>query len=421
MLDADRWHEVFETLRRNKVRTFLTALGVFWGVFMLVIMLGFGRGLEKGVMGNLGRWATNAVHLWGDETEMPYKGHKRDRRVRFLADDGHMLSQRIPGVLAVIPQAGRGWGGQSEVTRGEKSDMFAVSGEVPDFMRVESVYIDRGRFLNPNDLVDHRKIAVIGRRVREALFTPDENPIGQAIRVKGVPFTVVGEFHSEAPGEQADWAEGRVLVPLTTYARMNGTAGRVQRFTLLIDDEHSSKQIEETAKTILKRRHDIHPDDPGGVDSFNSEEAFRRLRNLFLGISSLSWIVGVLTLLAGAIGVSNILMISITERTREFGIRKAIGARPGTIMAQIIQEAVVLTGLSGALGLVAGVGVLAIANTVFQTMPQGKGPQFFAPPDLDLGKALLATGLLVVAGALAGIAPARNALAIRPVEALAHE
>lgn len=421
MSPLDRWNEVFETLRRNKLRTFLTACGVFWGVFMLVVMLGFGRGLEAGVMGNLGRFARNAIYVWADVTTKPYKGHAPNRQIRLEARDGEMLAARLPGVRTVAPRTHGGWGSTTPVARGDKTDAFGVSGDVPEFLQIEPVVIDRGRFLNPSDLAESRKVAVIGQRVQEALFKPDEDPIGESLRISGVTFMVVGVFHSEASGERADSLNGRIFTPRTTFNRMQGLGDDVHYFTLLIDDEVSSSEIEAQAIELLKRHHQIHPEDPRGISSYNSEKDFRKLSNLFLGIATLSWIVGGMTLLAGAIGVSNILMISITERTREFGIRKAIGATPGSIIRQVVQEAVVLTGLAGGLGLCAGVGVLAVAQRVFQARPSTQGPQFFAAPDLDITKALIAVGILIVAGALAGLAPARNAVSIKPITALAAE
>lgn len=421
MLMADRWNEVFETLRRNKLRTFLTACGVFWGVFMLVVMLGFGRGLETGVMGSLGRFARNAIYVWADVTTKPYKGHPPDRQIRLMTGDGQLLAERLPGVLAVAPRTHGGWGSTTPVARGDKTDAFSVSGDVPEFLAIEPLLIDKGRFLNPLDVREARKVAVIGQRVYEALFKPDEDPIGQSLRIRGVTFMVIGLFHSEASGERADFINGRILTPRSTFNRINGLGEEAHYFTLLIDEGFSSSAIEAQAIALLKQRHQIHPDDPRGISSYNSEKDFRKLSNLFLGIASLTWFVGGMTLLAGAIGVSNILMISINERTREFGIRKAIGATPLSIITQVVQEAVVLTGLSGGLGLVAGVGVLAAAQKVFAARPPSAGPQFFAAPDLDLPKALAAVAILIVAGAFAGLAPARTAVSIKPITALAAE
>ncbi len=422
MIDLDRWQEVFETLRRNKTRTFLTAAGVFWGVFMLVIMLGFGRGLEKGVTGSMGRWAKNAVAFWPDETAMAYRGHKPDRRIRFNTDDIAAVNQVVDGIQVIAPRIqGGGWGGSTFVTRGAKSEAFSVSGDVPEFRFLEPIDLKFGRFLNQPDLDEYRKVAVIGWTVREAMFEPDEDPIGQSIRIKNTLFTVVGVYRSDATGPQAQYQDGRVFTPITTYGRVHGYGKRIDFFTVLVGKNHSAAAVEADVKQVLKQRHEVDPRDTGGVDSFNREKEFGKLTGLFDGISLLSWMVGVLTLLAGAIGVSNILMISIAERTKEIGLRKAIGATPFSILAQIVQEAMVLTGLSGGLGLVAGVGALALASTIFQMMPKGDSPSMFAPPDLDLGIAVLATVVLTIAGAASGVAPARTALAVKPVEALAHE
>ena len=421
MLHLDRWNEVFETLSRNKLRTFLTACGVFWGVFMLVVMLGFGRGLEKGVMGSLGRFARNAIYIWPDFTTKPYKGHGPNRRIRLMASDGKALAQRLHGILTVAPRTHGGRGATSPVSRGDKTDAFAVSGDVPEFLAIEALVMDAGRFLNPLDLTEFRKIAVIGQRVQEGLFAPGENPIGQTLRIRGVTFMVVGVFHSESAGERADFLNGRIFTPRSTFNRMNGLGDEAHYFTVLVADGTSSTEIEAQALSLLKARYQVHPEDPGGVSSYNSEKEFRKITNLFLGIATLSWFVGGMTLLAGSIGVSNILMISINERTKEFGIRKALGATPRSIIAQVVQEAVVLTGLAGGLGLCVGVGVLAVAQKLFESMPKSQGPQFFSPPDLDLPKALIAVGILVVSGALAGLAPARSAVSIKPREALATE
>lgn len=421
MRSADRWAEVFETLRRNKLRTFLTACGVFWGVFMLVVMLGFGQGLETGVMSSLGRFARNAIYIWTGTTTKPYKGHSPNRQIHLSYEDTAVLENKVRGITVVAPRSTNGWGSTTSVSRGQKSEPFLVSGDIPAFLQVEALNIDRGRFLNDNDLVEFRKVAVIGQRVQDVLFPAGENPLGLEIQVRGITFTVIGVFHSEANGERADYMNGRVFTPRTTFNRMNGKLNQVDYFTVLVDGKRSSADVEAEAAALLRAQHQVHPDDPGGIESYNSEKDFRRLSNLFLGISTLSWVVGVMTLLAGTIGVSNILMISINERTKEFGIRKAIGATPASIIAQVVQEAVVLTGAAGGMGLCAGVGVLAAAQKVFSMLPKSSGPQFFAPPDLDLGKALVAVAVLTIAGALAGLAPARSAVAIRPTQALAHD
>jgi putative ABC transport system permease protein len=422
IFDLDHWQEVFQSLRRNRLRTALTACGVFWGVFMLVVMLGFAGGLENAVKGDFGNWASNAVFIWGERTGMPFAGHQPGREIQLTLEDAEFIASRIDGVDKVLPRNQRGgrFGG-SAVTRKDKSESFGVSGELPEYLLLESLDIVKGRFLNPSDMSERRKVAVIGSRVREVLFGPGEEPLGQSIQIASSEFVVVGVYNAPAAGGRADWINGRVFVPQTTYARTYSTGNKVGAFAILVDPKRSSMEVEQEVRRALYARHRVHPDDTRAMGSFNRAKEFGKINNLFLGIAGLTWIVGVLTLMAGAIGVSNIMMIAVSERTREIGIRKAIGATPFSIMFQIVQEAVALTALSGYMGLVAGVGVLEIASRIVASMPKGQGPSFFSNPEIDIGKAVVAAVVLTVAGALAGLAPARSAVAVRPVEALAHE
>jgi putative ABC transport system permease protein len=292
---------------------------------------------------------------------------------------------------------------------------------VPEYLSLENLDIIRGRFIDAWDVTERRKIAVIGDHVREVLFAASEDPVGQSIRIGSVDYLVAGVYKSPQTGGRADWINGRIFIPRTTFARTFNSGNRLGSMALLVGANGSSAEIEQEVLTALKVRHRVHPEDLQAFGSFNRQKEFRKISNLFLGISGLTWIVGVLTMFAGAIGVSNIMMITVAERTREIGIRKAIGATPASIMLQIVQEAVVLTALSGYLGLVAGVGVLEIVGHVVDAMPKGQGPSFFSRPEIDLGRAVFAAVVLTVAGALAGLAPARSAVAVRPIEALAHE
>jgi putative ABC transport system permease protein len=422
LLDWDHWQEVFQTLRRNRLRTFLTACGVFWGVFMLMVMLGFGKGLENAVTRDFANFAPNVIFIWGQRTSKPYLGQQPGRDVQLTEDDVEALTARVSGVDLVVPrnQVGGRFGG-SQVSRKDKAESFGISGEIPEYVRLENVNITTGRFLDAADLGERRKVAVIGDHVREVLFAPEENPVGQEVRIGGVAYLVVGVYRMPVTGGRADWVNGRVFIPRTTFARSFGTGNRIGALALLVGTARSSVDVEQEARAIIKARHRVHPDDEQALGGFNREKEFRKINNLFLGISGLTWVVGVLTLLAGAIGVSNIMMIAVAERTKEIGIRKTIGATPASIMVQIVKEAVVLTALSGYLGLVAGVAVLELAGRIVAAMPRGQGPSFFSAPEIDLGRAMLAAAVLTVAGALAGLAPARSAVAVRPVEALAHE
>jgi putative ABC transport system permease protein len=423
LFDIDHWQEIFQTLRRNKLRTFLTACGVFWGVFMLLVMLGMARGLEKAVESDFKVFAFNTVFVWGQQTGKPFAGRQPGRQVQFTFDD-LQAARRVEGVELALSRNffGGRFGGRGGVSRGEKTGNFGVTAEEPEYLRLEPLEMRKGRFLNPVDVAEGRKVAVIGPRVVETLFSPEEDPIGQNLMINRMMFEVVGVYHTaDASGPRGDFFAGRVFVPSTTFARAFATGNKIGAMALLVGGGRPSVDVEADVRAILKARHRIHPDDERALGGFNREKEFRKLSNLFLAIRSLSWFVGVLTLLAGAIGVSNIMMIAVAERTREIGIRKAIGATPMSIMSQIVMESTVLTALAGYLAVVAGVGVLEIVARIVESLPKGAQPSMFAAPEIELGKALLAAGVLTVAGALAGLAPARAAVAVRPVEALAHE
>jgi putative ABC transport system permease protein len=422
LFDLDHWQEVFQSLRRNKLRTVLTACGVFWGVLMLVVMLGFARGLENAVTRDFANWSPNAIFVWGQRTSKPYSGQQPGRDVVLTEEDAEYLAARVPGIQAVVPrnQSGGRWGGTNLVTRKDKSESFGVFGDVPEYLQLENLVISQGRFIDAWDVSERRKIAVIGDRVREVMFG-QEDPVGQSLRIGNADYLVAGVYKSPQTGGRGDWINGRIFIPRTTFARTYNSGNRLGTIAILVAPQASSAEIEQEVLTALRSRHRVHPEDLQAYGSFNRQKEFKKINNLFLGISGLTWIVGVLTMLAGAIGVSNIMMIAVAERTREIGIRKAIGATPISIMIQIVKEAVVLTALSGYLGLVAGVGVLQVASHIVEAMPKGKGPTFFSSPEIDLSRAVFAAVMLTVAGALAGLAPARSAVSVRPVEALAHE
>ncbi|MEM9556716.1 MAG: ABC transporter permease [Acidobacteriota bacterium] len=418
MLDFDRWQEIAQTLTRNKLRTALTAFGVFWGIFMLMAMLGAGRGLEKGTRASFAGTATNSFFLWAEATSKPYRGLPSGRDLRMTVDDAAALRLRLTDAEVVAPrvQIG-GHRGGATVSRNGEVGSFSVMGDYPEIARIQSLRVERGRFLNAIDLEQARKVAIIGERVRNELFEPDEEPLGGRITIQGVEFRVVGVFDVVAQGDEADQQLRTVFVPFTSFQRSFQGGGRVHWFAVTSKPGVPASRVEEQAKTILRERHRVAPDDRRAFGSFNLEERFQQVQGLLGGIAALVWIVGVGTLAAGVIGVSNIMTIVVKERTQEIGIRRAVGARPASIVSQVLLESVLLTGVSGILGLMAGAWVMEALSAAVSA-GGGDGPAMFRDPGVNLRDALVALVVLVGSGMLAGFLPARRALSIHPVQAL---
>ncbi len=416
VLDFDTWQEIWATIRKNRLRTFLTALGVFWGMFMLLLMLGFGNGLQRGVTGNMSGFATNAVYVWGQRTSMPYEGLPPGREVDFTNDDIATI-ERIRGVEHVAPRVQLGgWRDDNNVTRGVKTGTFGVMGDYPQFEIIQPMRFERGRFLNHLDLTERRKVAVIGNGVQDVLFDKGEDPIGKHIKIHGVYFEVIGLFRPRKGGEDADRAGNTIHIPFTTFQQAFNFNNKVGWFAITADPDVSAALVEQRVRGSLAERHHVHPEDRQALGSFNAEKEFRKITTLFAGIRYFVWFVGLCTLLAGAIGVSNIMLIAVKERTKEIGVRKALGATPRSIIGLVLQESIVLTSLAGYLGLIAGVGLLEGIGSLV-----GEGNEIFANPQIDIRVALFGTAVLIVAGAFAGIIPARHAARIHPVEALRAE
>ena len=417
MFDWDTWQEIVQTARKNRLRTFLTAAGVFWGMFMLLVMLGFGRGLEVGTKRSMGDFATNAVYIWGQRTSMPYKGLQPGRGIDYTNDDVWAVAAEVEGIAYLAPrnQLG-GYSDGNNVSHFTKTGNFQVMGDVPVYQHIQPMVIDKGRWLNDLDIQDNRKVAVIGSLVHEVLFEPDEDPIGQTVSVNGMYFMVVGLFHSAVPGEQGDRQAGTVHVPFSTFQRSFNLGDRVGWFAVAGVPAIPGQTLEDDIRRVLARRHSIHPDDRHAIGSFNSEREFKKITNLFWGINMFVWFVGSATLATGLVGVSNILLIVVRERTKEIGLRRALGATPASIISLVMMEAVVLTSLAGYAGLVSGVAVLEVVAWFV-----GTDNSYVGPPGVDLSVAATAALVLIVGGAIAGILPARRAVSIKTVDALRAE
>jgi putative ABC transport system permease protein len=420
IFDLDKWHEIYFALRKNPLRTFFTAFGVFWGIFMLIIMMGAGEGLYNGASHDMGDMATNSVFMWTRTTSMPYKGFQRGRFYRFNNGDTQALKDNIPEIEYIAPRL-QGWGGEgnNNVVRGDRTGGFNIQGDYPEINIIDPVNITSGRFINDIDIKDKRKVAVIGTRVVNELFIPDENPIGEYIQIQGVYFQVIGMFKSKKNDQQADHENQAIYIPFTTLQKVYNYGDMVGWYSITAKENIPVTLVEQKAKELLRQRHTIHPDDDRAVGSFNLEQEWNKMTNLFKGIRGLVWIVGIGTLLAGVIGVSNIMLIVVKERTKEIGIQRAIGATPANIINQIIIESVFLTAFAGYFGLALGVGLLELLNYILNS--SGAEATMFSNPEVDFNAAMKALGILVISGVFAGLIPAKRAVSIKPIDALRDE
>jgi putative ABC transport system permease protein len=415
MFDNDRWGEIWNTLSRNKLRSFLTMFGVGWGIFMLVVMLGMGNGLKNAVLGGFEGFATNSAFMWTMPTTKPYAGFQKGRMFNFDNADVDIIRRNVPGIEVCSPQLQLGgWQGGNNVSYGNKVGAFSVYGSEPEVISVEAIHLPKGRFLNKADLLQERKVAVIGLEVVKQLFG-QEDPLGKYVKISGVYFQVVGVSKKKSSAEMGDNPDAKIYVPFTTFQKAFNSLNEVHWFTIVAKPGVSVADVENQIKVLMARKHHVDPTDDSAFGSWNMQDFYQKMNGLFIGISGLSWFVGICTLLAGVIGIGNIMLVSIQERTKEIGIRRSMGATPANITGQIVQEALTLTFIAGYIGLLAGVGLLEAIRSV------AGDADFFKNPGVDLFVALVAFAVLIGSGLLAGLLPARRALAIKAVDALRAE
>jgi putative ABC transport system permease protein len=416
IFERDNWQEIFATIRKNKLRTFLTMLGVFWGIFMLVIMLGSGNGLRNGILQGFSGTATNSFFIWTQSTTKAYKGMKPGRQFYFNMGDIEALKQ-ISEIDVVSPmnQLG-GYEGANNVVRGLKTAACEIQANYPRSSEIRKVTLEKGRYINELDIKEKRKICVVGPRVAELLFKKGEEVIGEYIRINGVYFRIVGLTKVMSGGGEGRELAQMINIPFTTFQNAFNFGDMVGWFAIKSRDDIPAEKTEEKVLSVLKERHKIAPDDMKAIGHWNMSVEFNKLSGLFLGITILVWIVGIGTLLAGVIGISNIMLIVVKERTREIGVKRALGAVPMQIIGQVVMESVFLTALSGYFGLVFGIGLLELLNSAI-----GESGEMFTNPTVDLSIAVKALTILIVSGALAGLIPARKAVSVKPVEALRSE
>lgn len=418
MIDIDKWQEIFHTLKQNKVRTFLTAFGIFWGIFMLVIMLGAGSGLENAVYSNMGDFSKNSMFIWAQRTTKPYKGFPRNRSYYFEYNDLNALKQNIPQIKVIAPTVnGGGFRNATLIVHGLQKGSFEVYGKTPEENLIDPVNVEFGRYMNQFDILNRRKVAILGYRVYEELFKKDEDPVNKYIRVNGIYFQVIGVYKSKHSGRWGERQNTQIFIPFSTAQQVYNYPNKVDHFSIVVNDNYEVSMVQDQVMAILAKRHDLHPDDEGAFGYNNVGEDFKKMNGLFLGIRGLIWIVGIGTLLAGVIGVSNIMLIIIRERTSEFGIKRAIGATPVKVISSVLSESVFLTLMAGNLGLMFGVFVIEMVNKLLEN---GDG-EMFKNPEVDFKLAVVALIVILISGLLAGLIPSKRAVSIKPIEAIRTE
>lgn len=414
MFDREKWAEIFDTIGKNKLRTVLTGFSVFWGIFMLIILLGTGNGLSNGFSYNFRNTAKNTIDLWGGQTTKPWQGLAVDRDIQLDTRDVEALRHAIPGLQHITGNL-RVWRGQSQLSRGKNYGNFTISGVTPEFTALQDQQILQGRFINAMDQAGARKVIVLAEDSRDALFKGDD-PIDQWVQVNNIPFQVVGVYRFESSGRGMN-QNSQVFIPLSVVQRVFNAKQDVDKITFSFSDGSiaGAEQAAQRAVAVLAQRHRFDPTDERAVYVNNNVANTALFGQIFGGINAFLWVIGIGTIVAGIVGVSNIMLITVKERTREIGIRKALGATPANVVGQVIMEAVFVSAMAGYFGLVCGVGLLEFISS------HVPGTDMFRDPSIKLGTALVATVVLVVAGGLAGLIPARRAAAIRPIEALRDE
>ncbi len=414
MFDKDRWQEILYALKENKLRTFMTAFGIFWGILMLMIMLGAGTGLQNGIKRNFGEHALNSCFIYTRPTTLPYKGFKKGREYNFELKDIELLKRQIPEIALIAP---RYYQGNSTVSRNKKSEGFTILGDYPEYNRIDPSNILQGRYINQKDIDERRKVIDIGQRVKEVLYEPSENPIGTYLKINGVYFEVIGVMSSKKSGGQSAEENKWITMPLTTMQKSFNLGGILGWFMLTTKPNVPVKYIEDKSISVLKAAHYVNPDDNDAVGHGNIEEMSKNINGLFLGIQILIWIVGLGTLFAGVVGVSNIMLVVVRERTQEIGIQRAIGATPWNIITQLVMESVMLVSMAGYLGLFAGIGLVELINSAIS----GQVIEAFSNPQISLKVAFSALIIMIICGLLAAIIPARKAVSMKPIDAIRSE
>ncbi|MCC8133632.1 MAG: ABC transporter permease [Tannerellaceae bacterium] len=419
MFDLDKWTEIWVTITRNKTRSLLTCFGVFWGILMLIILLGSGRGFKNGVMGRLDGFATNSLFFYSDRTSEPYKGFNKGRYWSMRNRDVETITQNVQGVEAISPVI---WGSRSDknIVYGQLTGTYNVKGVAADYFKLEAQKLHNGRLLNEIDIREKRKVCLIGKQIRETLFN-DQNPCGKYVRVNGIYYQIVGVVEQRTNNVNIGGrAAESVFIPYTTMQQTTNQADRINFLGVVVDRNVAVEKVLDEISTILKTQNEISPTDPQAVGVENLAVMFGTYDRLFIGIDILVWLVGLGSLLAGIIGISNIMMVTVKERTREIRVRRALGAKLFNILSQVMSESLVLTALAGLIGLTLGVFLLDVVDKLLSSQPASNGT-FFEHPEVSIQTAVAATIVLLISGLFAGLIPAWRALQIKAIDAIREE
>lgn len=420
IIDTEKWQEIFKTLSQHKLRTALTAFGVFWGIFMLTVLLGAGKGLENGVNEGFPR-VSNMVWIWTrGATQLPYEGMPVGRHIILKPEDVVAIEKNVPSVGFIRGQNSVGiWSGTPPYTvYKNKNGTFFVEGIHANMEQHNSLEIIEGRSINEIDDREKRKSVIIGTRVRTQLFGESENPIGADITINGISFKVVGVFKSLASGDEQQ-EEEKIYIPNDTLRYAFNQVGWIGSFIVQPKPGLHARVVEEDVKKYLAEIKKVSPDDAGVFGSFNLQNEYDKIQGLFTGITVFSWVVAIGTIMAGAIGVGNIMLIVVKERTREIGLRKALGATPNSIVGMIVQESIFITAFAGYFGLV--MGVLLLEGIASILAASGGKAGFFGKPEVDFATAFSALVVLIISGLLASLMPAAKAASVNPIVALQDE
>ncbi len=411
--DLDQWNEIWDTIARNRKRSIMTALGVFWGVCLFVVMTGAGRALQHSVSSNLGNTSVNTSFFFTDVTSIPYRGMPARRWWELDNDDMEAVRKKVPGVKYV---AAVSWGNSRKCSYDDRESDCALMGQTPDYQRIAPQGVLFGRFLNEIDEQERRKVCVIGKRVWSNLFPGGENPVGRQVWMDGLSFTVVGVLRKDMEIYLFGDVEESVVIPNSLLQQLFGRGNRIGVLAVTGEPGKEIEKLEEECRQVIYANHMIAPADTNAIWSFNLEDQVKRVRMLLWGLKLLTWIVGMGTLLAGIVGVSNIMLVTVRERTQEIGIRRALGASPRTIVMQMLSESFVLTFLAGIVGLTAGVALLSFAETAFASSPDSN-----FSCQITFGQGITAACVVVIGSLLAGIIPMLRALKIKAVDAIREE